>query len=451
MSDVAVYIDEHLGETIDRLAELCRLPSVSAQDTAIIETARHVEGRLREIGFATEIVPKPEGGHPVVLAERDEGAPRTLLLYNHYDVQPPEPLDLWSSPPFQPEERDGRLYARGVSDNKGNIEARIAAIAALLHTRGSLPANVRWLIEGDEEVGSPNLTPFVERHAARLRADACLWEGSGVDWDGRPQVTLGVKGLLYVQLDVRAAARDSHSSWAPVVPNAAWRMTWALASLKDPDERVLIDGFYDDVRPATPEEEQALAELPDQSAETARSLEMPHLLRGATGIDYQRRYLLDPTCTIDGIDAGYQGPGAKTVLPATASAKVEFRLVPDQDPNDLLAKLRRHLDDRGFDDVAITCLSAEGAARTPVTASFVRLVRETGREVYGADPAVVPTMAGTGPLHPFVHILGLDSADCGVGNPDSRIHAPDENIRIDDLRHNVHHVARLIERFARGS
>lgn len=448
MTSVASYIDGHFDETVRRLIELCRYPTVSAQDIAIAETARHVEERLRALGFATEIVPKPEGGHPVIIAGRDEGAPRTLLLYNHYDVQPPEPLDLWTSPPFAPEERDGHLYARGVSDNKGNIAARLAAIEAILARDGRLPVNVRCLIEGDEEIGSPNLTPFIARHAERLRAGACLWEGSGVDWEGRPQVTLGVKGLLYVQLDVRAAARDSHSSWATVVPNAAWRLTWALASLKDAGERILIDGFYDGVRPATPEEEEALAALPDEAAATASSLEIPELLLGVRGIDFQRRYLFEPTCTIDGLDAGYQGPGAKTVLPAKASAKVEFRLVPGQDPAGLLAKLRRHLDGHGFADIRLTCISAEPAARTPVTAPFVGVVREAGREVYGIDPLIVPTMAGTGPLHPFVHILGVESADCGVGYPESRIHAPDENIRLDDLRRNIHHVARVIERFA---
>ncbi len=449
MNEIDRYIDDHFDETLERLKALCRLPTVSAQDMAIDETARHVEGSLRALGFTTEIVPKPEGGHPVLLAERQEGAPRTLLIYTHYDVQPPEPLDLWTSPPFEPQTRDGKLYARGVCDDKGNLAARLAAIEAIVATRGRLPVNVRFLIEGDEEIGSPNLTPFVARHRERLRADACLWEGSGVNWGGQPLVPLGVKGLLYVQLTARVAARDSHSSWATVVPNAAWRLTWALATLKGPDERVHVEGFYEHVRPPTPEEDAAIALLPDESAETARSLAMPGLLLGARGGEYQRRHLFEPTCTIDGLSSGYEGPGAKTVLPATALAKIEFRLVLDQDPDDIFAKLRRHLDAHGFGDIEARVISAEAPARTPLGAPFVRVVADTAREVYGVEPLLAPTMAGTGPLHAFHHLLGVDSADCGVGYPDSRIHAPDENIRIEDLRRNIHHVAALIERFGR--
>ncbi len=450
MIGVERYIDDHFDETVERLVELCRLPSVSAHDRAIGETASHVERLLRGLGFATDILPKPGGGHPVLLAERDEGAPRTLLLYNHYDVQPPEPLDLWTTPPFEPQVRDGRLFGRGASDNKGNIAARLAAIEAVVATHGRLPINLRFLIEGDEEIGSPNLTRFVVEHKERLRADACLWEGSGVNWQGQPLVTLGAKGLLYVQLEVRAASRDSHSSWAAVLPNAAWRLTWALGSLKGEDERVRVGGFYDDVRPPTAEDEAAIAALPDETDDTARSLSVERLLLGVSGVEYHRRHLFEPTCTIDGLSSGYQGDGVKTVLPATATAKVEFRLVPDQDPADIFAKLRRHLDAQGFADVETRLLSAEAAARTPPTAPFVDVVAATARDVYGVEPLLVPTMAGTGPLHPFTQVLGIDSADCGVGYPDSRIHAPDENIRLHDLRRNIRHVAALIERFGEG-
>ncbi|HWO93564.1 MAG TPA: M20/M25/M40 family metallo-hydrolase [Dehalococcoidia bacterium] len=447
MDDIDSYIDQNFDQTVEWLMSLCRLPSVSAQNVAIEETAHHLATELGELGFSTDVAPKPEGGHPVLLAERDERASRTLLFYNHYDVQPPEPLDLWTTPPFEPAIRDGKLYARGASDNKGNIAARLAALRAILTVRGSLPVNVRFLIEGDEEIGSPNLAPFVERHAQRLRADACLWEGSGVNWQGAPEVTLGVKGLLYVELEVRVATRDSHSSWATVVPNAAWRLAWALASLKDEDERIRIDGFYDDVRPPTREEDAAVAKLPDESAETIRSLGLRQALLGVGGVEFKRRHLFEPTCTIDGLSAGYEGPGAKTVLPAEARAKIEFRLVPDQDPDDIFRKLRRHLDRHGFDDIEARVLSAEAAARTPITAPFVQDVAETARRTYGVEPMLVPTMAGTGPLHAFIRHLGVQSADCGVGYPDSRIHAPDENVRLEDVRRNIHHIAALLLRF----
>lgn len=450
MTNVSSYIDNHFEGHLQDLIALCRIPTVSAHGRMIEETAREVESRLRALGFGTEIVPKPEGGHAVLLAERNEGAPRTLLFYNHYDVQPAEPFDLWTTPAFEPDLRDGKLYARGASDNKGNIVARLAALEAILATEGRLPINVKFLIEGDEEIGSPHLGAFVARHRDRLRADACLWEGSGVSWQGQPQVTLGVKGLLYVELTIEVAARDSHSQWATVVPNAAWRLAWALASLKGPDERIHVAGFYDAVRPPTPEEDAALARLPDESAETARSLDMPALLMNVHGPDYSRRHLMEPTCTIDGLSSGYEGEGAKTVLPAKALAKTEFRLVPDQDSAGVATLLRKHLDGHGFSDVRMRVISGVEPARTSPGAPFVRVIEEAGREVYGVDPLIYPTMAGTGPLHAFITELGVDSADCGVGYPDSRIHAPDESIRIDDMRRNIHHLAAIIQRFGAG-
>ncbi len=453
MENLFRYIDDHLDESVARLTGLCELPSVSARPPtpdAIRETAEHVAGLLQDLGFEARILPKSAGGHPVVYAEQAGRSPRTLLFYDHYDVQPPEPLELWSSPPFQPTLREGKLYGRGVSDNKGNIAARLAALRAWKEVRGELPCAVKFCIEGDEEIGSPHMEEFVNEQRELLAADACVWEGGGVTWEGIPQLTLGVKGLLYVELEANTVSRDAHSSYGTVLPNAAWRLAWALASIKGPDERVLIDGFYDAVRTVTPEERAAVEAMPSEEAETLKSYGVEEALTGVRGLDYRLRHLFEPTATIDGLTSGYEGEGTKTVLPARAMAKMDFRLVPDQDPDDILARLRRHLDSRGFGDITLRKLSAERPARTPVSDAFVAVVRGAVRDAYEREPIIVPTAAGTGPLYPFVATLGLPTADIGIGYPETRIHAPDENIRIEDFRRGAKAIAALLQRFADG-
>ncbi len=451
MDDVLAHVDDHLEEALGVLEELCRLPSVSARGEAIEATAERVAGLLRELGFEAEILAKPAGGHPVVLARADGASGKTLLFYNHYDVQPPEPLELWSSPPFEPRIAEGKLYGRGVSDNKGNIAARLAALRAWREVRGALPCAVKFCIEGDEEIGSPHMEEFVASHRQLLEADACLWEGGGVTWEGLPQITLGVKGLLYVQLDCQTISHDAHSSYGTVLPNAAWRLVWALSSIKGPDERVLIEGFYDGVRPPTQEELAAIEAMPSEEEETLKSYGLQEAVTGVRGLQYRLRHYLEPTATIDGLSSGYEGEGAKTVLPAKAMAKVDFRLVPDQDPEDILAKLRAHLDRCGFGDVRVSYISGERPARTPISDPFVAVVQRALRRVYGAEPITVPTMAGTGPLYPFVKTLGLAVADCGIGYPDARIHAPDENIRIEDFRRGAKAVAALLGEFGEAN
>ncbi len=449
MTEVAAYIDQHLHEALDELRAYVALPSVSAQKQAIPETADYVRGLLAEIGATVDVLDKEAPGHPALIGELPGESPYTLLLYNHYDVQPPEPLDLWTAPPFEVRRDGDRLFGRGISDNKGHLISRLLAIRALQHANGGkLPVTVKFLIEGDEEVGSPRLLEFVQQHRERLAADVCLHEGGGVHGAGRPLITLGVKGIVSVGLHMRTAFRDAHSSLAATYPNAAWRLVWALATLKDKDERVLIPGFYDNVLAPTPVEEQFMREVPRDEEETLRRMGMRDFVRGVRGYEYQRRLTFEPTCTINGFGSGYQGPGSKTVLPAEAMAKLDFRLVPDQEPAGVVARLRAHLDAQGFDDVEIRASDGEYPARSDASHPFVDVVRTAAREVYGKEPVTVPNGAGTQPLHPIMHTLGVPMCSAGIGNPDGRAHAPDENIRIIDFILGTRHVAAIIQGLA---
>jgi acetylornithine deacetylase/succinyl-diaminopimelate desuccinylase-like protein len=447
MQDIFRYIDEHQEEAIDQLIRLTGMPSVSAQGRAIRETAAVVQGMLTEAGLEAEIVSKWPG-NVVVLGELAGASSKTLLFYNHYDVQPAEPLELWTSPPFEPAIRDGKIYGRGVDDNKGNLVSRLAAIRAFVAVRGQVPVNIKFCIEGDEEIGSPGIESFLEKQAGRLAADACIWEGGGVNWQDQLQITLGVKGSIYVELVARGASRDAHSQYATVVPNAAWRLVWALSTLKDADDNILLEGFYDNVRPVLALERAALEAMPSLEEHTAESLGLTGFVKGVRGLEYRLRHILEPTCNIDGLSAGDPAGGRKTVIPCQAVAHMDFRLVPDQTPDEILDKLRRHLESRGFGDIEVRRLSSAWPARTPIDDPFVQVVREAGRRVYPAEPLVVPTMAGTGPLYPFIKTLGLPTADCGVGYPESRIHAPDENIRLADFVRGAKHVAAILEEFA---
>jgi acetylornithine deacetylase/succinyl-diaminopimelate desuccinylase-like protein len=450
MDDVFRYIDAHLNEALAATVDYCRLPTVSAQKLSIEETAKYTVGLLEAEGFACRILDKPSGGFPVVYAEQDGASARTLLFYNHYDVQPPDPLDEWTSPAFDPVRREDKLYGRGVSDDKGNIVSRMLAVRALKQAFGGLPCNLKFCIEGDEEIGSPQVGPFVRQYRELLRADACVWEGGYAFWDGTPTLMLGVKGLLYLELECQGPNRDVHSSYGTVIPNPAWRLAWALASMKAPDETILIDGFYEDVKAPNEEELATVRILPDESTATLQSLGLESAVLGVQGVDYRRRHIFEPTCTIDGLTSGYQGQGAKTILPARASAKLDFRLVVEQDPDDIVRKVRRHLDKYGFEDIAIRQFSTERAARTPIDDAFVTVCQESAREAYGKDAFIVPNMPATGPMYHFVHDLGLPSVMAGINYVGGRDHAPDEHIRIEDFRLGTRHVASIMARFGQG-
>jgi len=447
MNDVFGYIDEHRQQFIERLQWLCRQPSIAAQNIGIQETARMVAQLMEQVGIKTELY--ATDGAPVVYGVVGAG-PRTLLIYNHYDVQPPEPLGEWQSPPFAAEIRDGKLYARGVADNKGNLVARLSAVEAWLQTRGALPLTVKFVVEGEEETSSEHLYQFVRQHQDLIKADGCLWEAGGKDIQENPGIYMGAKGILYVELEVTSANRDLHSSQATIVPNAAWRLVWALSTLKDRSENILVDGFYDDVVEPSPDEIEHLRRLAAARDDDLRrrDLGIDQFLLGVSGLQLVKRNLYQPTCTICRIESGYTGPGSKTVLPHRAAAKIDFRLVPNQRPDDIYEKVKRHLAQHGFADVEIRQLGAEHPARTPVDSALARVVQDTIPEIYGRDPLVSPLMAATGPMHELSAQFGIPTVGTGCGYAHSNGHAPNENIRLDDFFQHLKHVALLFERFS---
>jgi acetylornithine deacetylase/succinyl-diaminopimelate desuccinylase-like protein len=449
MQSVFDYIDDRWEEGIADLKRLCRQPSISAQGVGMVEMAQLLKQMLEEYNLSPRILPVPGSNYPVVYGEIRGASPVTLLFYNHYDVQPPEPLEAWTAPPFEPDLREGKLFARGVSDNKGDIAARLLALRAFLKVRGELPISVKFVIEGEEEIGSPHLARFVEQNRQLLEADACIWECGGMNWNNQPTISLGVKGILYVQLEARGASVDVHSSMGTIVPNPAWRLVWALASLKDMDENIRIAGFYEHVRPPTPRETEAIEAMPSDEEEIKESLGLERFVKGVTGFHYRARHILEPVLNICGIESGYTGPGSKTVLPCVAHAKLDFRLVPNQRPDDILKKLRKHLDSYGFAEIAIApTTEGENPARTPIDSPFVGIVVQTAREVYGVEPVIIPSMAGSGPMYSFTDTLGLPTALIGVSYAGSCPHAPDEHIRIADFILGAKHIAAIIERMA---
>jgi len=447
LREIYEYIDENSQRFVEDLRKLCQQPSISTQNIGIIDCIDLVQSMMSEVGIESEVVQTK--GYPMIIGlQIFEEAEKTIGFYNHYDVQPPEPLELWETPPFNADVREGKIYARGVSDNKGDIMARIKAVEAIKEVLGSAPANVKFFIEGEEEIGSPNLAPSVEQHMSRLRADGYIWEGGGVDEKGRPVVSLGVKGILYTEMKAKCANTDVHSSRAPLVPNPAWRLVWALNTLKDRDERIKISGWYDDVKPPTDEEVRLLETSPFEEEEMKERLGLNEFLLKRTGVDALKYLYFTPTCTICGFDAGYKGPGLKTVLPREATAKVGFRLAHAMNPDILFPKLVDHLERHGFGDIEVKKLAGYEPCKTSVNDPFARFVIEKLTEVYGGKPVVWPTSAGTSPMYTIKNWMGVPVVSGGgVGYSESGAHTPNENIRIRDYLRSIKFVATLITSF----
>lgn len=443
MKEVLNYLRKNKERSIEELMEFCSYPSISTSGKGIREVVDIVAQKLKETGAEVKAVETE--GHPVVYGGLEGRGEKTLLFYNHYDVQPPDPLEKWDSPPFEPDRRNGRVFARGVSDNKGNIMARLQAIRSI-QEKGKLPINVKFVIEGEEEIGSPHFEEFVRENQELVEADACIWESGGKNEEGKLEVTLGLKGIAYLELISEGPKRDLHSSLGTIVPNPAWKLVRALATIRGKNGKVLIDGFYDKVREPLKEESEAVEKIEFHEDEKREIWGINEFEGGLTGEELKKRHFLKPTANICGLKSGWIKEGSKTVLPSKAKAKVGFRLVPNQKPSEIKELLEAHLDRRGFEDIEVRDLEGEPPARTPIDSKFVKLVKEVSKKTYEKKPVIHPTSPGSGPMH-WIRKQGYPVVSVGVGYYDSRAHAPNENIRVKDYIQGIENLIRIIQNF----
>jgi acetylornithine deacetylase/succinyl-diaminopimelate desuccinylase-like protein len=431
---------------LNALCELVARPSVAGTPEELTSTAALVAEMATASGFSTTVWETP--GAPVVFADLPgPGGSPTLLFYGHYDVQPPDPVAAWDSPPFVPTVRDGALYGRGAGDNKGQFVAHIMAIRALRST-GGCPVGVKLLIEGEEEVGSPHLAAAVSSHAEELTCDLALTADGPLHWDGRSLILFGVRGLLMLEIRARGAAHDVHSGnrggWAPM---PAWNLVAALSSLRDAEGGIAIPGFGEAVRAPTEKELELMAALPFDHEHTRAELGTTRLTDAAESHPWEA-LMFEPTLNIAGLESGYTGPGMKTIVPNEAIARVEMRLVADQDPDAVEQAVRRHLQKFGLE---IRRLAAVPPSMTPIDCEYVGDVVTALRAASGREPLLRPRLGGTTPDHVFTRILGVPSLLIPYGSAQMHHHAPNERIRLEDLYRGIRSTAAICAQLSAGA
>jgi acetylornithine deacetylase/succinyl-diaminopimelate desuccinylase-like protein len=446
--NVQKYIDDNRDRFMTELFEFLRIPSISANSEfkhEVRRTADWVAQQMRAAGL--EVSQHDTPGHPVVLGEwRNAGADApTVLIYGHYDVQPPEPLDLWTSPPFQPEIRDGRIYARGSVDDKGQLYLHIKAVEAHLKTNGKLPVNVILLAEGEEEIGSANLMPFVEQNRDRLKCDAIVISDTTMAAPGLPTIGASLRGLAYFEIHVQGSRGDLHSgSYGGAVLNPATALAHIIASFHDDDWHIAIDGFYDDVD-AAPEFRESIRRVPVKDQSFLDDTGSPSLV-GEKGYSTLERIWLRPTCEVNGLLSGYTGEGSKTVLPAKAMAKVSFRLVPDQDPHRIRELLEKHV--AKHTPAGVTARVVEMHGGNPWRARIEGPLYTAGARALEAAFGEKVVYAGEGGSIPIVSefekILGAPVLLMGFGLPGENAHAPDEWMSVENYEKGTDAAASLL-------
>jgi len=456
MSDierVEQAIEDRVGESVAALQRVVQQPSISSQNIGVRECARLLVDMMTDLGIDARVM--ETDGLPVVFGSIEsgrQGAP-TLVIYNHYDVQPPEPLDEWTHAPFAAEIVDGVMYGRGTTDAKGNLLCHLRAIAAFRDAGVDLPCSIKVVFDGEEESGSPSLPAWVRANTDLLKADAALSFDGGFGGSNRPRISFGSSGLLFVEIRARGAEQDLHSARARLVQNPAWRLIWALTQLKTPDGRIHLPGFYDAIRPVTHLEREMLEQAGWDDAAQQRDLGVTEFIDGVSGVDAHERLLFTPTCNIAGFATGWMGEGHKTVLPSRAACRLDFRLVADQDPNVLLATLRQFLDDHGCADFEMEDMGSIEASRTALDNAFADVVIDAARQVYGAQPETQPTGDASGRQGVWLGGMlgGIPAAGTGVGPPAWRGHAADEFMVLDYYRNGIRYAARIWELFGQQS
>jgi acetylornithine deacetylase/succinyl-diaminopimelate desuccinylase-like protein len=447
------YLDAHAAERLESYKELVRIPSISALPEHRADCRRAADwivADLQRIGMEHAEAAET-GGHPIVYADwlHAPGAP-TVLVYCHYDVQPVDPLDLWTSPPFEPVVVGDRIFGRGVADDKGQLHLHLRAIEALLAVRGRLPVNLRVMFEGEEESSSVHLAPWLEANRDRLEADFALISDTGFFEGNIPAITIGLRGLMYAQIDVVGTVVDLHSGgYGGTVENPANALARIIAGLKDEDGRILIPGFYDDVVELTPEERRLIAELPFDEATYLEHLGLP-ALQGEVGYSTLERRGARPTLDVNGLWGGFQGDGSKTIIPAHAHAKVSCRLVTAQDPNRIFAALREHVHriaPKGV-RVEVTLLGAGKPSLTPIDHPATQAGARALEATFGKSPVFIREGGSIPICASLEDVLGLPVVLLGFDPPDQRAHAPNEWMDLGNYETAIRTVARYWDEIA---
>lgn len=440
------YLDANHDRFVSELRELCAIPSETNNATALDDAARWCHDRLGAAGCAVRDF--QVAGEPALVVGETGRGDRTLICVQHYDVQPAVPLELWKTGPFESALRDGALYARGADDNKGHLLLRIQAAEAYRAVHGELPIRIRYLIEGEEEDGSAHLAELLAQDPTLTDGDGALKEGGGIDAAGRPALLLGGKGIFYMELHVRSMARDAHSGGATHLPNAAWRLVQALETFVDARGRILVDGFYDDVRKPTDAELAHVRSLPFEADVTKKIYAIDRFAWGRGDQEARLASIFEPTCNIAGLLSGFTGEGTKTVIPSEAMAKIDFRLVPEQDPRTIHRLVRAHLDRHGFTDVALHAKEGTRPYRGRMDDPLVRAAKAAAEETFGQPALVIPSSGGTSPMYQVCGKRSLPNVTLGMGHPDSGAHAPNEHILIDNYFKGIRATVSFFAKYA---
>jgi acetylornithine deacetylase/succinyl-diaminopimelate desuccinylase-like protein len=453
MSSVHEWIDANRDRAVEELIEFLRIPSISTDPERSDDMRRCADWLARRLGGAgftrTEVI--PTGGHPVVWGEW-MGAPGkpTILLYGHYDVQPVDPLELWETPPFEPSVRDGNLFARGSSDDKGQIFMHVMALESYLRQTGRLPVNVRILFEGEEEIGSEHLTPFIRKQRERLAADVAVVSDTAMFAKGIPSLTYGLRGLCYMQVEVTGPRRDLHSgSYGGASRNPLLALATILSGLQDRDGRVTIPGFYDSVRPLLDEERREFASLNFDEDGLRKEMGVEELW-GESGYTVLERMWARPTLDVHGLWGGFQGAGAKTVIPSHCGAKVSMRLVPDQDSaaiGKLFTEHARRLCPPGI-QLQVSDVHGANAVIVPLDHPAIRAASRAIEKAFGRAPVKIREGGSIPVVGTFKELLGMPTVLAGVGLPDDAAHAPNEKFHLENFHGGIHMAAYLYEELA---
>jgi len=449
--DALKHIDSNLNDLISDLQILIRQPSVSAKNEGIEECAKLVKKLLKKSGLKSEILRLRNGIAPIVYGEikSKQNPTKTLMFYNHYDVQPAEPFDLWDDPPFSGIKKGNKIFGRGATDDKGELITRIKAVEASLKTTGDVPCNIKFVIEGEEETGSAHIEEYLKKYRKKFSCDGVIWEFGYVDAKNRPIIGLGMKGLLFVELSIKESIIDAHSSLAVLIKNPAWRLIDAIKTLRNSNGKILIKDWYKEVTAFSKKDLELISKEPFDENVFKKEFGIKSFVGNKKGMDAKKALVGGATCNIAGFVSGYTGDGAKTVLPGEALVKIDFRLVPKMDPKKQVMRLKKHLKSKGFGDVKIKIFHGEAAARTNSSEPFVSQVKAAADKSFGTSILNVSN-AGTGPMYPFVDILKAPCISIGSTYMFSRIHSPNEFARVDLLKKTTKCIYLIMENFGKN-